>query len=139
MYRATREIYEAFQDADLKCTVKELDHSSILLAGITGKHTRFDVAFVSKDNDNDVSLRVLDLVHIDSMLMTPLLHAVNKLNSKYRYAKFVVEEEEATVSIFFDFPLNAQNTGSIALELLARVSKIVDDAYPVLVQYVGEE
>ena len=139
MYRATREIYEAFQDADLKCTVKELDHSSILLAGITGKHTRFDVAFVSKDNDNDVSLRVLDLVHIDSMLMTPLLHAVNKLNSKYRYAKFVVDEEEQSVSILFDFPLNAQNTGSIALELLARVSKIVDDAYPVLVQYVGEE
>jgi hypothetical protein len=139
MYRATREIYEAFQDADLKCVVKELDHSSILLAGIAGKHTSFDVAFVSKDNDNDVSLRVLDLVHIDPMLMTPLLHAVNKLNSKYRYAKFVVDEEEAAVSLFFDFPLNAKNTGPIALELLSRVSKIVDDAYPVLVQYVGEE
>lgn len=139
MYRATREIYEAFQDSGLNCVVKELDHSSILIAGMTGKHTNFNVSFISKDNDNDVSLRVLDLVHIDPMLMTPLLHAMNKLNSKYRYAKFVVDEEEQSVSILFDFPLNAQNTGPIALELLARVSRIVDDAYPVLIQYVGEE
>ncbi|MEE5992855.1 MAG: hypothetical protein V3G42_06400 [Oscillospiraceae bacterium] len=139
MYRATREIYEAFQDNDLKCIVKEYDHSSILVAGMTGKTTSFEVYFVSKDNDNDVSLRVPDLVHIDPMLMTPLLHAVNKLNFKYRYAKFVVDEEEHTVGIVFDVPLNAENTGPIALELLARACRAVDEAYPVLVQYAGEE
>lgn len=139
MYRATREIYEVFQDNGLKCIVKELDHSSILIAGMTGRTTSFEVFYVSKDNDNDVSLRVPDLVHIDPMLMTPLLHAVNKLNCKYRYAKFIVDEEEHTVSIAFDVPLNAENTGSIALEMLARASRAVDDAYPILVQYAGEE
>ncbi|HAJ96585.1 MAG TPA: hypothetical protein DCO72_02460 [Ruminococcus sp.] len=139
MYRATREIYEAFQDAGLNCIVKELDHSSILIAGMTGRATSFEVFFISKDNDNDVSLRVPDLVHYDPMLTTPLLHAVNKLNCKYRYAKFTIDEEEQTVSIAFDVPLNAQNTGPIALELLARASRAVEDAYPVLIQYAGEE
>ncbi len=139
MYRATREIYEAFQDNGLKCAVKELDHSSILVAGMTGRMTSFEVYFVSKDNDNDVALRIFDLVHIDPMLMTPLLHAVNKLNRKYRYAKFVVDEEENCVNIEFDVPLHAENTGSIAIELLARASRAVDDAYPILVQYAGEE
>ena len=139
MYRATREIYEAFQDVGLKCVVKELDHSSVLVAGMTGKTTSFEVYFVSKDNDNDVAVRIFDLVHIDPMLMTPLLHAVNKLNYKYRYAKFVVDEEENCVNIEFDVPLHAENTGAIALELLSRASRAVDDAYPILVQYAGEE
>ena len=58
-----------------------------------------------------------------------MLYAVNKMNRQFRFAKFVVDFEDNTISIEIDFPISCSEVGGIAVEMLFRVMNMADEAY----------
>lgn len=135
MFQASKKIQEAFQAANLKCSVEEQEGRSIVRAGVSGKQTNYRVLFISRDEDNDVEVRVFSLVKFPADKRDAGLNAVNECNRKYRYLKFVIDDDN-DVNVEFDFPVRTKEPGSVAVEILIRIMKIVDDVYPVFMRSI---
>ena len=130
MYKATEEIYEAFQDAELHCETDENDEGhTYVRAGISTKLTSFSMLFISTDDDNDVSMRIFNFVRFDEEKRGSVLFAANKLNRMFRYVKFFVDFDDNTVTVAMDFPVSCDNVGQTAIEILFRMMDISDEAY----------
>ena len=135
MFKMTQLIYETLkQDDGLKVFTDESDTSSSvwLQFGIKNGGS-YKIKFISTDNDNDVAVRVFALLSVDDSQRDKLLPAINELNSKYRFVRFWVDED-GDVNIGYDYPMHCPNPASSARELIIRIVKIVDDAYPLLMR-----
>ena len=130
MYKATEEIYQAFQEAALHWTADEnKDGHTYVRAGISTDLTSFNLLFISTDDDNDVSVRIFNFVRFDEEKRGSVLFAANKLNNTFRYAKFIVDLSDNTVTVATDFPVSCNTIGETAIEILYRFMDISDEAY----------
>lgn len=92
----------------------------------------YRIRFISKDNDNDVAVRVFGLVRVDDEKRIKLLPVINSLNVKYRYAKFVCDND-GDINVEYDYPVKCTPTES-AGEIVARFVNIIKESYPELMR-----
>lgn len=131
MHQSIQEIKNAFDQADLKCKVREVDNQWVLEAGIKGKQCSYDVLYISSDEkNNDVAVRIFGLVKYPKEKYSKALIMSNKLQSQYRFFKFTLDTRNGDFDISYDFPIETQNIGKCAVEMLIRIMKIIDDVYP---------
>jgi len=135
IFQATQEIYDAMLEADLKCQIQEHEESSAIHAGIRGDNTDFNILFISRDNDADVSMRIFNIAKFPAEKMPAVCAAVNECNGKYRYLRFTADEDN-TVTAAYDFAVNTENIGKSAVELCMRAMNIVDECYPILMKAI---
>lgn len=134
MFQATRQISEAFTEKELKFRVEENDQRSYLEAGFNGDNVKaVKVRFISTDNDNDVAVRAYRIVSTNADKLPKVLKAINELNNKYRYIKFVVDEDN-DINAEYDLAVRTGNVGPVCVEIFIRFMNIIDEAYPVLMQ-----
>lgn len=129
IYRASREIQDAFTAADLKCQITENGNNSIVRAGVSGQDTEYTVLFISRDDDSDVAVRVYDLVKFNGSKLKSMERVANALNRQYRFVRFVVDKSDNTLGLEFDFPERTPDVGKSAVEIFIRIMKMVDDTY----------
>ena len=135
MYKATRRIYEELKkDSGLKVFTDEAGDSNYvwLQFGIKNGGS-YRIRFISKDNDNDVAVRIFGLVTIDETHQAKVLPVINKLNSKYRFAKFVLDKD-GDVNLEYDYLVRCPDPAASAKEIVIRMVQIVDEAYPELMR-----
>ena len=131
VFQATREIAAAFERHELKHSVNTVNGNSILDAGFSGKNiSSFRMLFISSDNDNDVAVRVFNIVpSVPEEKKSAMLKAINHCNNQFRYVKFTMQDD-SSVSAQYDLPLRSDNVGEAAVEIAVRLLKIIDDSYP---------
>lgn len=130
IYNATKVIDEAFKQAGIKYRVEEGKTTSRVVAGFTPKNgSAIRVNFISSDDDNDVSVRVIAIVSATDDKREAILNVANECNAAYRYCKFVVDDDN-DVNAEFDFPVRTQNVGPVAVEIFIRFMKIIEEVYP---------
>ncbi|MGI6633917.1 MAG: YbjN domain-containing protein [Christensenellales bacterium] len=118
----------------LKVFTEEYSNSSEAWVGFNVDNgPSYKIHFISNDNDNDVSVRVYGLLRVDENNRIKLLTTLNELNAKYRYVKFVCDED-GDINIEYDFPVMGSSPAESAKEIVARFAKIIDDSYPVLMR-----
>lgn len=133
IYKATNLIREEMDKEGLKYAVEEFETASAVFAGFAienGPSVR--VQFVSLDNDNDVSIRLLGIVNgVPENKVPEMLVAVNECNCKYRYVKFTLDKDK-DINLEYDIPLKTDDgcLGAQACEIFYRIMKIVDACYP---------
>ena len=130
LYRATREIAAYFTEKELKYSTRRVDNMSILEAGMRGTNVNVvKILFISTDEKSDVAIRSFQLVpSVPQEKRAPIMETINTLNSKYRYIKFILDDDNITAS--FDIPSSSEEVGKIAFEIFLRFVKIIDDSYP---------
>lgn len=134
MFQATRQISDAFTEKDLKFRVEENDQRSYLEAGFNGDNVKgVKVRFISTDDDNDVAVRAFRIVSVSADKLPKVLKALNDLNNKYRYVKFVVDGDN-DINAEYDLAVRSGNVGPVCVEIFIRFMNIIDEAYPVLMQ-----
>ena len=136
MFKATREIYQILKgsDAGLKVFTSENEKSSEVWLSFSVKNgSSYTVKYISRDDDNDVALRVFSLIHVEESQKANLYPALNEVNNKYRYVKFVLDGDN-DVNVEYDFPVRTKSFDGIAEEMLVRFVQIIDDAYPILMR-----
>jgi len=135
MFRATQEIYNALrQDEDLKVFVEEdSDSSHVWLQFGLDAGGSYRIRFISRDNDNDVAVRVFGLTKVPEQQRTKVILALNELNSKYRFLKFVCDAD-GDVNVEYDYLMRDVNPAASAHELVFRIVKILDNSYPVIMR-----
>ena len=138
VYKMTKKIYDWLQEnkPSLKVFIDEREKSSNvwLQFGIKNGGS-YRIRFISSDDDNDVSVRAYAIVSVDSAKRSKVLEAINTVNDKYRYAKFVIDEDN-DINVEYDFPVRSNNVEKCASEILSRFVNIIDEAYPVIMRAV---
>ena len=135
MFKMTTAIYNALKDEDgLKVFTDESEKSSNvwLQFGIKNGGS-YRIKFISRDDDNDVAVRVYGLVSLEKDKSNAVLPILNQLNNKYRFVKFVLDDD-GDVNIEYDYLMNCPNPAASARELIIRLVNIVDEAYPELMR-----
>ena len=92
---------------------------------------RYHIEFINASDSNDTAVRAFDLVTVSPNKRGQLLKALNTLNCKYRYVKFTLNQENG-INLEYDYPFSGSHPEESALEMVIRLTKIVDDAYPEL-------
>ena len=134
MFRATRDIKRKFDSKEIKYRVVDKSDVSYIEAGIRGdNYSSMDVLYISRDDDNDVSVRVMQICKVPDNKLAPMILAVNECNNKFRYVKFVMDKDR-DINLEYDMPLKNNDVGEIAVELLIRIMKIMDEAYPIFMK-----
>ena len=131
MHKMTRKIYEELKrDGNLKVFTDDVGNSSQvwLQFGIKNGGS-YRIRFISTDDDNDVAVRVFGMVSIDAGQQAKILPVLNKLNSKYRYVKFVLDKA-SDINLEYDYLVRCPDPSVSAKEIMIRIVKIVDEAYP---------
>ena len=132
IYQATAAICEAFDQAGIRYSVNEVGEMSSVEAAFKGKTVAAArVCFISKDESNDVAVRLMGLLRAPAAKRAQVLEQINAVNRKYRFLKFVLTDD-GDVHGEYDFPTKLKEVGAAAVELLARTMQIVDEAYPEL-------
>ena len=131
IYRATREISNAFDKKDLKYKLNTTSNSSAVEAGYSGDNVSgVKMLFISRDDDNDVAVRAFNVVRgVSEAKRGEVLKLINSLHAKYRYVRFVLDED-GCIDVEYDFPVEGGNIGEASVEIFVRLAKIIDEAYP---------
>ena len=135
MFKVTQDIYRALQQVDgFKVFTDDHENSSDAWLQFSVKNgSSYRIRFISKDNDNDVSVRVFGLLRVDDDQKARILPALNELNVKYRFVKFCCDGD-GDVNVEYDYPVNCISPAASAKEMVIRFTQIIDDAYPVLMR-----
>ncbi len=135
MHRAILEIERAFKEADLKCKTVHIGDQCELIAGVSGKGCSYEMKFICKDNtrNNDVAMRIFSLIQVSHDKTDQMLETLNGIQKKYRFLRFTLDADNE-VKVEYDMPNCTTDVGPIAVELLVRTMRIIDDVYPELMR-----
>ena len=120
MYPAIEEIVEVFNEKDVHFSVQENDDNNRVIASVVVDYTSFTVYFISSDETNDISVRVPHFVRFKEKERRDMLRIANRMNDKYRFCKFTVNDESEAVTIEYDFAEKTENIGEAVEELFRR-------------------
>jgi len=134
IHKATAAIARAYEGNEWRYTIDEVKDASILKANFNAKNAgTIKIQYLSPDDDNDVHVVIADYINGVPSKEPELLLAINELNCKYRFAKFVLDED-CDVRIECDIPLRCGDVGQTAIELANRLVDIADEGYPVIMR-----
>ena len=142
IYHATNLITEAFDKKHIKYHVEETNRSSCVAAGygISGGPSVL-VRFISRDNDNDVAVRVFSVINeVPKEKELEMLRACSKINCDSRYIKFYMNPDDGDINLEYDFPMETTDdcVGEFAFEMFVRFCRVLREEYHTLAQIVYE-
>ena len=95
-----------------------------------------DIRFWFPESNDDVSIRVWDVISYRSAEESSVIRACNELNNTYRFVTFEADSNDCTVTLSMDLIVRPEaDIGDITLEALVRVYSILKEAYSTLDYY----
>lgn len=131
MFKMTKAIYETLKnDEGLKVFTDEAEGTSCawLQFGIKNGGS-YRIRFINTDDDNDTAVRVYSLLSVEGDQKDKVFPVLNKLNRKYRFVKFVMDDD-GDINVEYDYPVSAVDPSKSAKEIVIRIVSIIDKAYP---------
>lgn len=130
-FNATNLIAKTFEEREVKFHVVNMHGHEEVLAGFhVDNGPKAIMKFISRDNDNDVAVRIFGLVNAPKEKRGRVMEACNMLNRKIRFMKFYVDTD-GDINVEYDFPVHASDDciGEMAFEIFVRTMQILDHEY----------
>lgn len=133
MYKMTYLIYDTLQKVDnLKVSTRESKNSSsVCLKFSVNSGETYTIRFISNDDNNDVSVRVFALLSVEEFQRPRVLPILNSLNAKYRYLKFVLDED-GDINVEYDYAQKCPDPAASAVEIVKRIVTIIGESFPII-------
>lgn len=90
--------------------------------------------FYFEDDAKSVAIRVFGIVKVPADKVDVMYPAINAVNKRFRFAKFVLDTNDNTIQAEMDAVFRFNDVGEICNELLIRMVDICDKAYPDLMK-----
>ncbi len=119
----------------VKYDVSENESNTIVIASFQMKNTSIRVSCFMDNNNQNVALRCFDFIKVTEDKYANALLAVNQCNSKYRWVKFIIDDEMC-INAQDDAVITPDTAGEETFELLARMLNIVDECYPIFMKAI---
>lgn len=131
MYKMTHLIYDTLKKIEnLKVFTHETeDSSNVWLKFSVENGQSYTIRFISNDDENDVAVRIFSLLYAEESQQAAVLPVLNRLNNRYRFVKFVLDED-GDINVEYDYAVNCPDPAASAKELVSRIVSIVNDSYP---------
>lgn len=95
-----------------------------------------DIRFWFPESNDDVSIRVWDVISYRSAEESSVIRACNELNNTYRFVTFEADSNDCTVTLSMDLIVRPEaDIGDITMEAMVRVYSILKEAYSTLDYY----
>lgn len=137
VHPAIAAIKKAFDEADIHSAVSQWNERWELVAGISGKHSSYQIKYICHGNGNAVAIRVFGLAHFPKGREQAAYRLLNGLQSEYRYLKFTLDEDN-DVRLEYDLPQDTdlESVGAIGREMLLRIMRMIDEFYPEIMKAI---
>ncbi len=104
--------------------------------GVNGSHgNSYNVGFYFDKNETGVAIRVYQFTACKESNYAKMLLACNELNNKYRWVKFVIDDD-LDINIEADCVVSPTTAGTVCVEMFYHFMGIAKEAYPVLMKAV---
>lgn len=123
--------------AGLKHQRQKAGQLEFIETGFSGDNVTVKIRIIALGNDGEFRILSGSFVKIPQQKIQAGYKLVNELNNKYKYVKFAVDDD-GDVSVQWDLPDNVplEAVGKTGVEILLRMFKIIDDAYPEVMKTV---
>ena len=139
-YASTREFLYQLEQEDIIYDYGGIDtyngnKEKVSISFECGGHD-IDIRFWFPESNDDVSIRVWDVISYRSAVESSVIRACNELNNTYRFVTFEADSNDCTVTLSMDLIVRPEaDIGDITLEALVRVYSILKEAYSTLDYY----
>ena len=130
MANAATKLFAAFMEAQgVKCHEVN-EEEGFAVVGWTLENTKIMLIFKFGDDNNDVHIIGRDFIKVKEEKYADMYKVINDCNKKYRWVKFVLDEENGEIRAEDDAVIQLDSCAQEAFELMIRMNHVVDDAYP---------
>lgn len=138
-YASTKSFLTLMDALSIKYMVGGMDSSNNELVVISNSDSElnfeYTVAFFFDSDEAHCSIRVWEIISFADVDFAKVLRTVNSLNTKFKYVKFYVDEDDNTVTASMDLIYTAETAGQVVMEGMLRAMSILEDSYPDLAVY----
>ena len=139
-YASTREFLYQLEQEDIIYDYGGIDTNNgnkekVSISFECGGHD-IDIRFWFPESNDDVSIRVWDVISYRSAEESSVIRACNELNNTYRFVTFEADSNDYTVTLSMDLIIRPEaDIGDITMEAMVRVYSILKEAYSTLDYY----
>ncbi len=137
-YDTTEDFIAVLKEEGLKYELKSVDKDGdevVLVENTSDVYGDVTFRFYFSEDEDDVYIRVWNLIDYDANDRSDVLEAANTVNSKWRFVRFYLDDSDNSITASFDSYLPKRSSGDITLEMLLTMHRIMENAYPYLEPY----
>ena len=136
MNKCIQDIHAEFDRVGIKHSVEQVSGKWVISTTINGKSHAYRFLLIKADDaGNDISVRTAPVVSFSRDKFDTAYNLMNSFQQEYRFVKFVMDDD-GDVNVQFDFPLAYEPIGPGAVEVVVRITKILDDCYPKMMREI---
>ncbi len=138
-YANTKAFLELMDTYEITYTVEGIDDSTgdeTVRLGNQGEEITYTFTIFFDEDNQEVSIRVWNILVYDREKLDRLLSAINELNAAYLYACWYADSSDDTVNIKMDMVVRENaDVAEITLEALLHLADIIDAGYPSIKEF----
>ena len=128
---AAKMVSKFFESQDTKA--QELEEGLLVIGwGFNGGQIR--IFFKFDESDTHVHLEGMDFINVSEDKYDSMYKVINECNDKYNHIKFVLDTEHGQICARDDDIIQLDSCGPECFELMIRMVKVVEDAYPMFMK-----
>ena len=93
-----------------------------------------EIFFKFDDSDTHVHLEGLNFIKVPENKYDVMYKAINECNDRFTHIKFVLDTEDGQIAARDDDIIQLDSCGPECFELMLRMVKVVEAAYPILMK-----
>ncbi len=102
----------------------------ILMIGWDFNGGQIEIFFQFDETDTHVHLEGINFIKVTEDKYDAIYKILNECNDKYTHVKFVLDTEDGQICARDDDVIQLDSCGEECFELMIRMVKVVEDAYP---------
>ena len=126
-----------FSKVGLKHQTLSVGSLNVIEGGFTGDNCTVKIRVVAVENESEIKVLSENFAKIPAQKQNEGYSLINALNKKYKYVKFVMDDS-GEVCAQWDVldTIPAETLGMVVVEVVVRMSRIIDDAYPEIMKMI---
>lgn len=131
---------QTLDDADIVYTCKGLDDDGDDLIEIemtSDEAPDYTLTYCFSADCEDTYLRIFYVIDVPEEDLAATLLTCNDLNNKYRFARFILDTSDNTVTIAMDVLHTEETAAELMLQATIYACQIYERAYPALAEVIG--
>lgn len=137
-YTTTADFMAALDAAEIKYTFAGTDSDGdelVTVENVTDEYGDVTFRFYFGEDEDDVSMRVWNVIDFEEADRAQVLEACNQANYDYRFVTFYVDDSDNSVTMSYDAYLPAADSGELCVGILQMAHSILKLVYPTLADY----
>lgn len=110
------------------------DSDNILRMGFDLNATEISIFITFSEDEDTVALHGMNFIKIPKGKSECLYKICNECNTKYRWVKFGLDEENEVLVVRADAWIQLDNCADVTFKLVHSMAEIVDEVYPVFMK-----